>query len=71
MYFNEIHNAFLPEGTSNETAQKLADFLYSLRPENHFATYENRISQEKQISSIINAKIYKKLRGNALCKIKL
>ena len=71
MYFNEIHNAFLPEGTSNETAQKLADFLYSLRPENHFATDENRISQEKQISSIINAKIYKKLRGNALCKIKL
>lgn len=71
MYFNEIHSVFLPDGTSIQTAQKLADFLYSLSPENHFIIEEKQNSQKNHFSSIINAKIYKKIRGNGLCKIKL
>jgi len=71
MYFNEIHSVFFPDGTSIQTAQKLANFLYSLSPENHFIIEEKQNSQKNHFSSIINAKIYKKIRGNGLCKVKL
>ena len=69
-YFGEILTANFPQGTTKSQAKEFAEFLYSLRPENHLNIEEIELkSTKKQFTSILSQKFYKKFRGNGLCRV--
>ena len=70
MYFNEIHSVFLPDGTSIQTAQKLADFLYLLRPENHFIIEEKQNSQKNHSACFWQRLVVLLSRNKKVCNNK-
>ncbi|MBQ1983647.1 MAG: hypothetical protein II232_03350, partial [Spirochaetaceae bacterium] len=69
-YFGEILTANFPQGTTKSQANEFAEFLYSLRPENHLNIEEIDINSiKKEISSVLSQKFYKKVRGKGLCRV--
>ena len=62
-YMGEIFYADFPPETSYEQAQASADFLASLSPKNSGRTFES-------VDNLVSKKLFKKIRGNGLCRYK-